>query len=77
MPTFLSVIGGNTFNLLHSPVQPDKPGNMSYENYDSPKTVIIAERFRFHKKEPERGWQSSRYTILQIWDYAMVTMLLW
>lgn len=30
VPTFLSVIGGKTFNLLVQLVQPDKPGDKSY-----------------------------------------------
>lgn len=56
MPTFLSVMGGKTFNLLHSLVQLDKPGDMSYNeivtilaNYYSPMSLIITERFRFYK----------------------------
>ena len=31
VPTFLSVMGGKTFNLLRSLVQPDKPGDKSYD----------------------------------------------
>ena len=29
-PTFLTVMGGKTFNLLHSLVMPEKPGDESY-----------------------------------------------
>lgn len=62
VPTFLSVMGGKTFNLLRSLVQPDKPGTKSYDDivkilgdHYSPKPLIIAERFRFHKRNQEDG----------------------
>lgn len=55
VPTFLSVMGGKTFNLLRSLVQPAKPGDKSFQeiatilrNHYSPKPLVIAERFRFH-----------------------------
>ena len=31
VPTFLNVMGGKTFNLLHSLIMPEKQGNKSYE----------------------------------------------
>lgn len=62
VPTFLSVMGGKIFSLLRSLVQPDKPGTKSYDdivkilgNHYSPKPLIIAERFRFHKRNQEEG----------------------
>lgn len=62
VPTFLSVMGGKTFNLLRSLVQPAKPGDKSYneivtilKNHYSPKPLVIAERFRFHKRNQEEG----------------------
>lgn len=68
VPTFLSVIGGKTFNLLRSLVQPDKPGDKSYDDIVSilqkhyaPKPLIIAERFRFHKRNQEDGESVSQF----------------
>ena len=68
VPTFLSVMGGKTFNLLRSLVQPDKPGDKSYEeivrilgNHYSPKPLLIAERFRFHKRNQEEGESISQF----------------
>ncbi|KAL7854700.1 hypothetical protein SRHO_G00168900 [Serrasalmus rhombeus] len=62
VPTFLSVMGPKTFNLLRSLVQPAKPGSKTYETiveilsgHFSPKPLIIAERFRFHKRSQEEG----------------------
>lgn len=62
VPTFLSLIGAKTFNLLRSLVQPEKPGSKSYadivtilKDHYSPKPLIIAERFRFHKRNQEEG----------------------
>lgn len=64
VPTFLSVMGGKTFNLL----QPEKPGDKSLHervqilgNHYSPKPLIIAERFRFHKRNQEEGESVSQF----------------
>ncbi len=62
VPTFLSVIGSKTYNLLRSLVQPNKPGDcllkdivaLLQEHY-APKPLIIAERFRFHKRNQVEG----------------------
>lgn len=55
VPTFLSVIGPQTFNLLRNLLQPDKPGSKTYKQivdtltaHFSPKPLVIAERFRVH-----------------------------
>lgn len=68
LPTFLSVMGGKTFNLLRSLVQPNKPGDKSYDdivsilkNHYAPKPLIIAERFRFHKRNQEDGESVSQF----------------
>lgn len=62
MPIFLSVIGPKTFNLLRSLLQPSKPGNKSFTEsvhtltkHFSLKPLVIAERFRFHKRNQEEG----------------------
>ena len=60
--TFLSIMGPKTFNLLRDLLQPVKPGSKTYEeildiltNHLSPKPLVIAERFRFHKRGQEEG----------------------
>lgn len=60
--TFLSVMGPKTFNLLRNLVQPATPGSKTYKEivdmltgHFSPKPLIIAERFRFHKRNQEDG----------------------
>ena len=54
---FLTVIGAQTYSLLSSLVAPDKPSTKTYEdlttvlkNHLKPKTLVIAERFKFHKR---------------------------
>jgi len=56
VPTSLSVMEGKTYNLLSG------PGDKSCDemvtilgNHYSPKPLIIAERFRFHKRNQEEG----------------------
>lgn len=62
VPTFLSVVGPKTFNLLRCLVQPDKPASKTYDSivatlaaHFAPKPLLIAERFRFHKRNQEEG----------------------
>ena len=62
VPTFLTVMGPKAFNLLRCLVQPDKPGSKNYAEiktilaaHYSPKPLVIAERFRFHKRNQEEG----------------------
>ena len=52
-----SVMGPRTYGLLRSLVAPDKPGEMDYgrvvevlQNHFAPRPLVIAERFRFHKR---------------------------
>ncbi|KAL1255339.1 hypothetical protein QQF64_013400 [Cirrhinus molitorella] len=68
VPTFLTVMGVKTFNLLRSLTQPDKPGDKSYQElvsllkeHNSPKPLIIAERFRFHKRNQQGGESISQF----------------
>lgn len=58
VPTFLSVIGPKTFNLLRCLVQPEKPRNKSYNiivatltAHFSPKPLVIAEHFYERNQE--------------------------
>lgn len=62
VPTFLSVMGPKTFNLLSNLLQSAKPGNKSYKEivgtltgHFSSKPLVIAERFRFHKRNQDEG----------------------
>lgn len=64
VPTFLSIMGAKTFNLLRSLVQPVKPGTKTYKQlveilgaHFSWKLLVIAERFRFHNGIKRRGKQ--------------------
>lgn len=68
VPTFLTVMGGKTFNLLRSLVTPEKPGDKSYDEivatlkgHYSPKPLIIAERFQFHKRNQEEEESISQF----------------
>lgn len=60
--TFLTVMGAKTFNLFRALAQPKKPGEFSYDQivkilseHFSPKPLMIAERFRFYKRNQEEG----------------------
>lgn len=55
-------MGSKTYNLLHSLVQPNKPGDGSFKDivallqeHYAPKPLTIAERFRFHKRKQLEG----------------------
>lgn len=65
---FLSVIGASTYGLLRSLVAPDKPGAKTYaelvkvlKDHFSPKPIVIAERFRFHKRNQQEGESVTQY----------------
>ena len=62
VPVFLSVIGSKTYALLRDLLSPVKPSEKTFdelkqvlEGHYKPKKVVIAERFRFHRKEPSSG----------------------
>nr|XP_034311360.1 uncharacterized protein K02A2.6-like [Crassostrea gigas] len=66
VPSFLAVIGAKTYGLLKNIVAPTKPADLTYEQilqhlnrHLCPKPSVIAERFRFHKRE-----QRSNETVL-------------
>ena len=57
VPVLFSVMGPKMYGLLRSLVAPDKPGEMDYgrvvdvlQAHFAPKPLVIAERFRFHKR---------------------------
>ena len=56
VPTLLSLIGGKTYALLRDLLTPEKPATKSFQEivttlqqHLSPKSLEIAERFRFYK----------------------------
>jgi hypothetical protein len=66
----LSVIGGKTYELLRTLTAPDLPANKSFghlcevlERHIAPKTLVIAERFRFHRRNQRPGEAISDYCV--------------
>ena len=58
----LTLLGGKTHSLLRYLTSPDKPSVKDYatlvkllKDHLSPKPLIIAERFRFHKRNQRDG----------------------
>ena len=58
VPSLLAVIGAKTYGLLKNIVSPQKPAELTYQqilehlnNHLNPKPSVIAERFRFHKRD--------------------------
>eukprot|EP00079_Xenopus_tropicalis_P016020 XP_004914327.1 PREDICTED: uncharacterized protein K02A2.6-like [Xenopus tropicalis] len=65
---FLSVMGASTYGLLRSLIAPVKPGTMSYgdivntlQAHFSPRPIVIAERFKFHKRNQAEGESVAQY----------------
>lgn len=65
---FLSVMGATTYGLLRSLLAPAKPATKTFKDivdtlnaHFSPKPIIIAERFRFHKRNQEEGESVAQY----------------
>ncbi|XP_071949803.1 uncharacterized protein [Antedon mediterranea] len=68
VPTVLSLIGPKTYGLLKNLVAPDLPSTKTFpelvdslERHLSPKPLVIAERFRFHKREQHEGEKIQAY----------------
>ncbi|KAL2089316.1 hypothetical protein ACEWY4_014004 [Coilia grayii] len=64
----LSVMGPKTYGLLRSLVAPGKPGAKTYEpivivlqTHFAPKLLVIAERFRFHRRNQGEGETVAQY----------------
>ena len=62
VPAFLSVIGSKTYALLRDLLSPAKPSAKTFaelkqalEGHYKPKKVVIAERFRFHRRSQAVG----------------------
>ncbi|XP_014876941.1 uncharacterized protein K02A2.6-like [Poecilia latipinna] len=64
----LSVMGAKTYNLLRSLITPAKPVDKSFreitevlQKHFQPKLLVIAERFRFHKRNQSKTESTSTY----------------
>lgn len=64
----LSVMGAKTYNLLRSLTAPVKPAEKTFKEivdvlqmHLNPKPLIIAERFRFHKRNQQKTESVSEY----------------
>ena len=62
VPALLAMMGGKTYSLLRNLTTPDDPATKAYDdivklldNHLSPKPLVIAERFRFHKHDQNEG----------------------
>ena len=60
--TLLTVFGTKTYSLLRNIIAPSKPAEKTYEqlvdamkSYVDPKPIVIAERFRFHRRDQREG----------------------
>ena len=66
----LSVVGAKTYELLRTLTAPAKPAERTFEQlcqvletHLAPKPLIIAERFRFHKRNQKPGETISEYCV--------------
>ena len=57
VPALLTLLGGKTYTLLRNLTAPNKPKEKDYttlvnllRDHLTPKPIVIAERFRFHKR---------------------------
>ncbi len=62
VPALISLIGSKTYGLLKNLITPAKPPSKTYDelvniltSHLSPKPLVIAERFRFQKRDQKEG----------------------
>ena len=67
---FLAVIGSTTYKLLKSVLAPDKPNIQTFnelvnvlQRHYKPKPLIIAERFRFYKRQQQEGETVASFSV--------------
>ncbi|XP_060581109.1 uncharacterized protein K02A2.6-like [Ruditapes philippinarum] len=72
VPALLTLLGEKTYGLLRNLTSPDKPSTQSYDDlcellnkHLNPKPLIIAERFRFHKRNQAAGESVNDYVTTQ------------
>ena len=65
---FLTVIGGRAYTLLRNLLAPTKPADKSYselvkviKDHLNPKPPVIAERFKFHRRNQRDGETVAQY----------------
>ncbi|KAK3085126.1 hypothetical protein FSP39_024809 [Pinctada imbricata] len=68
VPALLTLIGGKTYGLLRNLTAPDKPSTKTYavitellQKHLSPKPLVIAERYRFHKRNQRQDESVNDY----------------
>ena len=66
--TLLTVVGSATYKLLQNLLAPDKPSDKDYDQLCkalkdnlAPNPLIIAERYRFHKRDQRSGETTAQY----------------
>ena len=66
--TLLTVVGSATYKLFQNLLAPDKPSDKDYDqlckalkDHLAPKPLIIAERYRFHKRDQRSGETTAQY----------------
>ena len=66
----LSVIGGPTYELLRTLTAPARPAEKTFvelceilENHLAPRPLVIAERFRFHKRNQQKNENISQFCV--------------
>ena len=59
---FLTSVGASTYSLLRTSVRPRQPQDLELDdiiqqprNHDEPKKIVIAERFRYYKRQQKEG----------------------
>ena len=62
VPVFLSVLGSKTYSVLRDLLAPSKPKVKKFSElvaaltrHFEPRPIVIAERFRFHKRDQKQG----------------------
>ena len=67
---FLAVIGASTYKLLKSLLAPEKPNTKTFDElvnvlqrHYKPKPLIIAERFRFYKRQQQEGETVASFSV--------------
>lgn len=70
VPALLSLIGGKTYSLLRDLTSPEKPADKNFEDivkllkdHLSPKPSVIAERFRFNRRQQLDGESVNEYVV--------------
>ena len=65
---FLTVLGGNTYGVLHNLMAPDNQKDKSFETitgvlkvHFEPKPLIIAQMFHFHRRDQAQGEPVAEY----------------